>query len=319
MLRAARMTTSPKTGKPGEIPGAAPVAAVPQPRRVTVPQLARRKHDGQRIAMVTAYDATFARLVDEAGVDVILVGDSLGMVMQGHPHTLEVTLDHMVYHARCVRRAVQRAHLVVDMPFMSYQVSPEQALISAGRLVQEGGAEAVKLEGGARTVDAVRKIVAAGIPVMGHIGLTPQSVHEFGGFRVQARDEDAAERLRQDALALQAAGVYSLVLEGIPAALARQVSASLAIPTIGIGAGLDCDGQVLVMQDLLGLDDRFKPRFVKRYAELAGVVRGAFSQFVREVHEGSFPGAEHSFAEGGSAAATTATGGAKSGGGYGPA
>jgi 3-methyl-2-oxobutanoate hydroxymethyltransferase len=325
MLRAARMTTSPKTGKPGEIPGAAPVAAVPQLRRVTVPQLARRKRDGQRIAMVTAYDATFARLVDEAGVDVILVGDSLGMVMQGHPHTLEVTLDHMVYHARCVRRAVQRAHLVVDMPFMSYQVSPEQALISAGRLVQEGGAEAVKLEGGARTVDAVRKIVAAGIPVMGHVGLTPQSVHEFGGFRVQARDEDAAERLRQDALALQAAGVYSLVLEGIPAALARQVSASLAIPTIGIGAGLDCDGQVLVMQDLLGLDDRFKPRFVKRYAELAGVVRGAFAQFVREVHEGSFPGDEHSFAEGANAAATSATGGAitaggaKSGGGYGPA
>jgi 3-methyl-2-oxobutanoate hydroxymethyltransferase len=278
---------------------------------VTVPHLARRKREGQRIAMVTAYDATFARLVDEAGVDVILVGDSLGMVMQGHPHTLEVTLEHMAYHARCVRRVVQRAHLVVDMPFMSYQVSPEQALMSAGRLVQEGGAEAVKLEGGARTVDAVRKIVAAGIPVMGHIGLTPQSVHEFGGFRVQARNEDAAERLRQDALALQEAGVYSLVLEGIPAALARQVSASLAVPTIGIGAGVDCDGQVLVMQDLLGLDDRFKPRFVKRYAELAGVVRGAFSQFVREVHEGSFPGDEHSFA-----GEVVASG--KPSGGYGP-
>jgi 3-methyl-2-oxobutanoate hydroxymethyltransferase len=260
--------------------------------------------------MVTAYDATFARLVDEAGVEIILVGDSLGMVMQGHPHTLEVTLEHMAYHARCVRRAVQRAHLVVDMPFMSYQVSAEQALLSAGRLVQEGGAEAVKLEGGARTVDAVRKIVAAGIPVMGHIGLTPQSVHEFGGFRVQARDEDAAERLRQDALALQEAGVYSLVLEGIPAALAHQVSASLVVPTIGIGAGVGCDGQVLVMQDLLGLDDRFKPRFVKRYAELAGVVRGAFSQFVHEVHEGSFPGEEHSFA--------SEVGASKPSGGYGP-
>jgi len=279
-----------------------------------VPHLARLKREGQRITMVTAYDATFARLVDEAGVDVILVGDSLGMVMQGHPHTLEVTLEQMAYHARCVRRAVQRAHLVVDMPFMSYQVSPEQALLSAGRLVQEGGAEAVKLEGGARTVDAVRKIVAAGIPVMGHIGLTPQSVHEFGGFRVQARNEDAAERLRQDALALQEAGVYTLVLEGIPAALARQVSASLAVPTIGIGAGVDCDGQVLVMQDLLGLDDRFKPRFVKRYAELAGVVRGAFAQFVREVHEGSFPGEEHSFA----AEAGTSAGGGKPSGGYGP-
>lgn len=296
MLRAARMTTSPKNGVPGEIPGAAPDAAKPQSRRVTVPSLGRLKRDGQAIAMVTAYDATFARLVDEAGVDVILVGDSLGMVMQGHPHTLEVTLEHMAYHARCVRRAVQRAHLVVDMPFMSYQVSPEQALMSAGRLIQEGGAEAVKLEGGARVVDAVRKIVSAGIPAMGHVGLTPQSVHEFGGFRVQARDEDAAERLRQDALALQDAGAYALVLEGIPAPLARQVSESLAIPTIGIGAGVGCDGQVLVMQDLLGLDDRFKPRFVKRYAQLAAVVRDAFSEFARDVRERRFPADEHSFA-----------------------
>ena len=296
------MSTSPNHRGPGEIPGAAgavttavAAAAKPQPR-VTVPQLGRLKREGQAITMVTAYDATFACLVDEAGVDVILVGDSLGMVMQGHPHTLEVTLEQMAYHARCVRRAVSRAHLVVDMPFMSYQVSPEQALLSAGRLVQEGGAEAVKLEGGARCVEAVRKIVSAGIPVMGHIGLTPQSVHEFGGFRVQARDQDAAERLRQDALALQEAGVYCLVLEGIPAALARQVSTSLAIPTIGIGAGVGCDGQVLVMQDLLGLDDRFKPRFVKRYAELASVVRGAFAEFVRDVRARSFPGDEHSFA-----------------------
>ncbi|HEY0134743.1 MAG TPA: 3-methyl-2-oxobutanoate hydroxymethyltransferase [Nannocystis sp.] len=297
------MSTSPNHRGPGEIPGAAAATAVqvaaapaPQPRRITVPQLGRFKRDGQAITMVTAYDATFARLVDEAGVDVILVGDSLGMVMQGHPHTLEVTLEHMAYHARCVRRAVARAHLVVDMPFMSYQVSPEQALVSAGRLVQEGGAEAVKLEGGARCVDAVRKIVSAGIPVMGHVGLTPQSVHEFGGFRVQARGQDAAERLRQDSLALQEAGAYALVLEGIPAALARQVSESLAIPTIGIGAGAGCDGQVLVMQDLLGLDDRFKPKFVKRYAELAGLVREAFSEFARDVRERRFPGDEHSFA-----------------------
>ena len=297
------MPTPPNPRGPGEIPGAAvaaaPGAAVPTAvvaRRITVPQIGRFKREGQAITMVTAYDATFARLVDEAGVDVILVGDSLGMVMQGHPHTLEVTLEHMAYHARCVRRAVARAHLVVDMPFMSYQVSPEQALLSAGRLVQEGGAEAVKLEGGARCVDAVRKIVSAGIPVMGHIGLTPQSVHEFGGFRVQARGQDAAERLRQDALALQEAGVYSLVLEGIPAALARQVSESLAIPTIGIGAGVGCDGQVLVMQDLLGLDDRFKPKFVKRYAELAGQVREAFAEFARDVRERRFPADEHSFA-----------------------
>jgi 3-methyl-2-oxobutanoate hydroxymethyltransferase len=242
-------------------------------------------------------------------VDVILVGDSLGMVMQGHPHTLEVTLAHMAYHARCVRRAVQRAHLVVDLPFMSYQVSPEQALTSAGRLVQEGGAEAVKLEGGARNVDTVRKIVAAGIPVMGHVGLTPQSVHEFGGFRVQARDEDTAERLRKDALALQDAGAYALVLEGIPAPLARQVSQSLAIPTIGIGAGVGCDGQVLVMQDILGLDDRFRPRFVKRYAELAQVCRDAFAAFARDVRERRFPGDEHSF---------TAEPARPSEGGYGP-
>ena len=304
MLRAARMSTSPKNGRPGEIPGGAggnaggnAGAAPTQARRVTVPHLARLKREGQAIAMVTAYDATFARLVDEAGVDVILVGDSLGMVMQGHPHTLEVTLEHMAYHARCVRRAVQRAHLVVDLPFMSYQVSPEQALMSAGRLIQEGGAEAVKLEGGARTVDAVRKIVSAGIPVMGHVGLTPQSVHEFGGFRVQGRDEGTADRLRQDALALQDAGAYSLVLEGIPAALARQVSESLAIPTIGIGAGVGCDGQVLVMQDLLGLDDRFRPRFVKRYLELAGVVRGAFAEFVKDVRERRFPADEHSFSD----------------------
>ncbi len=304
------MSTPPKTGGPGEIPGAAPDAAPLQPRRVTVPHLGRLKREGQAIAMVTAYDATFARLVDEAGIDVILVGDSLGMVMQGHPHTLEVTLEHMAYHARCVRRAVQRAHLVVDMPFMSYQVSPEQALLSAGRLIQEGGAEAVKLEGGARAVEAVRKIVSAGIPVMGHVGLTPQSVHEFGGFRVQARDQDAAERLRQDALALQEAGAYALVLEGIPAALARQVSESLAIPTIGIGAGVGCDGQVLVMQDLLGLDDRFKPRFVKRYMDLAGVVREAFAAFAREVRERRFPTDEHSFAGEASRAGE--------GGGYGP-
>ncbi len=295
------MSTSSNPQGPGEIPGAAGAvvptagpAAKPQPR-VTVPQLGRLKREGQAITMVTAYDATFARLVDEAGVDVILVGDSLGMVMQGHPHTLEVTLEQMAYHARCVRRAVTRAHLVVDMPFMTYQVSPEQALLSAGRLVQEGGAEAVKLEGGARCIDAVRKIVSAGIPVMGHLGLTPQSVHEFGGFRVQARGQDAAERLRQDALALQEAGIYSLVLEGIPATLAKEVSASLTIPTIGIGAGVGCDGQVLVMQDLLGLDDRFKPRFVKRYAELAGVVRGAFAEFVRDVRARTYPGEEHSF------------------------
>jgi 3-methyl-2-oxobutanoate hydroxymethyltransferase len=284
--------------------------------RVTAPQLARLKRQGQPIVMVTAYDATFGRLIDEAGVDVILVGDSLGMVMQGHPHTLEVTLDQMIYHARCVRRAVSTALLVVDMPFMSYQVSPEQALISAGRLVQEGGAEAVKLEGGGRE-DAVRRIVSAGIPVMGHLGLTPQSVHEFGGFRVQARDEAAADRLRRDALALQEAGAFSLVIEGVPATLAREVSASLQIPTIGIGAGVGCDGQVLVMHDLLGLEDRFKPRFVKRFAELAEQVRGAVGAYAEEVRTRSFPGDAHSFAAV-SAPAPEPPKAASGGGGYGP-
>jgi 3-methyl-2-oxobutanoate hydroxymethyltransferase len=303
-----------KPGKSGEIPGAAGEAQTPQPRRVTVPVLARFKRQGQPIAMVTAYDATFARLVDEAGVDVVLVGDSLGMVMQGHEHTLEVTLEHMIYHARCVRRAVQRAHLVVDLPFMSYQVSPEQALVSAGRLIKEGGAEAVKLEGA--RAETVRRVVSAGIPVMGHIGLTPQSVHEFGGFRVQGRDEDAAERLRQAALALQEAGAYSLVLEGIPAALARQVSQSLAIPTIGIGAGVGCDGQVLVMQDILGLNDSFRPRFVKRYAELAQVVRGAFAEFARDVRERRFPADEHSFHD--EQQPALAVGRGEPSGGYGP-
>ena len=208
--------------------------------RVTAPSLLQQKRDGKPIVMVTAYDATFARLVDESDADVILVGDSLGMVMQGHRHTLEVTLDHVIYHTRCVTRVTRVVHVVADMPFMSYQVSAEEALRAAGRLVQEGGAESVKLEGGAPVVDAVRRIAQAGIPVMGHLGLTPQSVHAFGGFRVQARDAQAAERLLADALALEQAGAYAIVLEGIPVALATKVTEQLDIPTIGIGAGVGC-------------------------------------------------------------------------------
>jgi 3-methyl-2-oxobutanoate hydroxymethyltransferase len=240
------------------------------------------------------------------------------MVVQGREHTLEVTLDEMVYHTRCVRRGASFAHVVLDLPFMSYQVSPEQALESAGRAVKEGGAEAVKMEGGASVESAIRRIVGAGIPVMGHLGLTPQSVHAFGGFKVQARDPEAAQRLRDDALRLQDAGCYSLVLEGIPAELATEVSASLEIPTIGIGAGNGCDGQVLVMHDLLGLDDAFKPRFVKRYAELAQPIRDAFSAFANEVRARSFPGPEHAF--GTVANATKGPGGGKkkASGGYGP-
>jgi len=248
--------------------------------------------------MVTAYDATFARLVDACDVDIVLVGDSLGMVVQGEANTLGVTLDDMIYHARCVRRGLRFAHLTVDLPFMTYQVGPDQALRSAGRLMKEGGAESVKLEGGRAIAESIRKIVHAGIPVMGHLGLTPQSVHAFGGFKIQGRGEVAAERLKEDAIRLQDAGCYAIVLEGIPAALASQVRTTLEIPTIGIGAGVGCDGQVLVMQDLLGLDDAFRPKFVKRYAALAEPIREAFGEFSREVRDGDFPDEAHSFGVG---------------------
>lgn len=264
-------------------------------RTVTVPTLLQRKREGTPIVMITAYDATFARLADQCDVDVILVGDSLGMVMQGASDTLAVTLDESIYHTRCVRRVVRHAHVVLDLPFMSYQVSPEQALMSAGRAVKEAGAAAVKLEGGAAVAPAVERIVAAGIPVMGHVGLTPQSVHAFGGFKVQARDEKSAKTLRDDALRLQDAGAYAIVLEGIPAALATEVSQALEIPTIGIGAGHGCDGQVLVMHDLLGLDDTFKPKFVKRYAELAQPIRDAFDTYAQEVRARTFPTEAHAF------------------------
>jgi 3-methyl-2-oxobutanoate hydroxymethyltransferase len=269
--------------------------------------------------MVTAYDATFARLVDATDVDIVLVGDSLGMVMQGREHTLEVTVDDVAYHSRCVRRALRYAHLCADMPFMSYQVSPESALHNAGRLVQEGGAASVKLEGGREMVPAITKIVAAGIPVMGHIGLTPQSVHAFGGFRVQGRDEAAAARLREDARRLAEAGCYAIVLEGIPAPLAAEITEASPVPTIGIGAGVGCDGQVLVMQDLLGLDDGFRPKFVKRYAEFAAPVRAAFDRFAQEVRSRTFPAPEHAFKPLEAApAAADADSGSGDGTGYGP-
>jgi 3-methyl-2-oxobutanoate hydroxymethyltransferase len=270
------------------------VETVPR-KPVTVPDILARKRDGVPIVMVTGYDATFARLIDSCDVDIVLVGDSLGMVMQGHEHTLEVTLEQVAYHTRCVRRALRCAHLTADMPFMSYQVSPTQALENAGRLIKEGGAASVKLEGGAHMAPTIEKIVSAGIPVMGHLGLTPQSVHAFGGFKVQARDEQTADRLREEAALLERAGCFSIVLEGIPAALATEVSESLTIPTIGIGAGNGCDGQVLVMQDLLGLDDGFKPKFVKRYAELAEPIRQAFSAYAADVRSRAFPAPEHTF------------------------
>jgi 3-methyl-2-oxobutanoate hydroxymethyltransferase len=263
--------------------------------KITVPELRARKRTGPKIAVLTAYDATIARLLDAGGADVLLVGDSLGMVVQGHPNTLPVTLEEICYHGRAVARAVRRAHIVGDMPFMSFQISPERALEAAGRMVKEGGFEAVKLEGGANYAEHVRRIVAAGIPVMGHLGLLPQSVHAMGGFRVQGRDEVSAERLIRDARALEEAGAYATVLEGIPSELGRRVSEAVGIPTIGIGAGPDCDGQVLVCYDFLGMYSEVRPKFVKRFAELGDAVLDATRRYVAEVRSSAFPSAEHTF------------------------
>ncbi len=261
----------------------------------TVLDLQRMKAGNQKIAMLTAYDYTMARLADAAGVDMVLVGDSLGMVIQGHENTLSVTLDDMIYHGRCVARALENAHLTVDLPFMTYQLGPDQALRSAGRLVQEAGAQSVKLEGGERSAAAVQAIVRAGIPVVGHVGLTPQSVHALGGFRVQGRGDAGAEQLIADALAIEAAGAFCVVLEMVPAELAADVTERLRVPTIGIGAGGGCDGQVLVCNDLLGLDTSFRPRFVKRFAELEQPIVAAISDYVSQVRSGTFPGPEHMF------------------------
>ena len=258
---------------------------------ITVPAFRAAKPKGTKLAVVTAYDYTSARLCDEAGVDAVLVGDSLGMVIQGHPTSLPVTLNEMIYHTRCVMRGVRHALVVADMPFLTYQVSPKQAVRSAGRLIKEGGAHAVKLEGGVRMRAAIRACVDAGIPVMGHVGLTPQSVHQLGGFKVQ-RDADA---ILADAQAVEDAGAFSLVLESVPAELGTKLTAAVTIPTIGIGAGAACDGQVLVFHDMLGLFPDFTPKFVKRYAELGGVAKAAVQAYCGDVRAGTFPAAEHSF------------------------
>lgn len=263
--------------------------------QVTIHSLKKLKSAGQKICMVTAYDATFARLFDEAGADVLLVGDSVGMVVQGHDSTLPVTMDQMVYHSRAVARGTKRAHIVGDMPFMSYQNSVEEAVRNAGRLVIEGGVGSVKLEGGSEFADVVSRIVRASIPVMGHLGLTPQSVHKMGGYVVQGRDEDTARKLLDDAVALEQAGCYAVVLEGVPLELAKTITARLSIPTIGIGAGKHCDGQVLVSYDLLGFNPHFKPKFVKHYAMLSNDVNTATKAFFDEVRSGTFPDDEHSF------------------------
>jgi len=263
--------------------------------KVTIHTLRQMKERGEKIAVLTAYDATFARLFDEAGADVLLVGDSLGMVVQGNETTLPVTLDEMTYHCRAVVRGVRRAHVVGDMPFMTYQASIEQAMTNAGRLMKDGGVGSIKLEGGAQHAELVHRLVAAGIPVMGHIGLTPQSYHQLGGFKVQGRDPGGRDRLLADARALEDAGAYAIVLEAIPADIAREITATISVPTIGIGAGVDCDGQVLVSYDMLGMDESFKPRFVRRYATLGATIKDAVGRYVSEVRGGEFPSDAESF------------------------
>ncbi len=270
--------------------------------KVSVPDFSQMKADRRPIAMVTAYDYPFARIFDQAGIDALLVGDSLGMVVQGNDSTIPVTVDEMVYHCRMVARARRRALLIADMPFLSFQVSIEQAIQNAGRLIKEGGAEAVKVEGGIAIAETVRRLTEIDIPVMGHVGLTPQSVHRMGGHRVQGRrpgkGPGGRERLIDDALALEAAGAFAVVLEGMPRNLAAEITARLTIPTIGIGAGSDCDGQVLVMHDLLGLSESLLPRFAKRYANLWQAASGAVNDYIREVRDHSFPDAEHSYSPG---------------------
>ncbi len=265
------------------------------PTPITTHELLRMKEKGERIVALTCYDALFARLLDASGVDIVLVGDSVNQVLAGAPTTLSATLDQMIYHTTIVRRGVERALVVCDMPFLTYQVTPEEAVRNCGRAMQESGCHAVKLEGGRPMAETVRRLVDVGIPVMGHIGLTPQSVHALGGYRVQGRDDATAERLKADAQALQDAGAFAVVLELIPAPLASQLTKALTIPTIGIGAGPACDGQVLVLHDMLGLNDRFSAKFVKKYGAMAEDVREAVRLFAAEVREGRYPGPEHSF------------------------
>ena len=264
-------------------------------KKITVPDIVRMKATRTPIAALTAYDALMASLLDESGIDLILVGDSAAMVMAGHDTTLPITMDQMLYHVQCVRRGVSRALLVADMPFLSYQISQEDAIRNAGRFMKEGGAEAVEIEGGEAVVPLIERLVAIGIPVMGHLGLVPQSIHRFGTYKLQGKDPKDAKRIKKEAKMLQEAGVFSLVLEKVPASLAKEITEELSIPTIGIGAGPHCDGQILVTHDMLGMFDKFKPKFVRRYAELAGTMRHAFRAYIQDVRSGDFPGAEESY------------------------
>ena len=276
---------------------------------VTVPSITRRKtrRGDTPLVMVTAYDFHSARLADRAGADILLVGDSLGMVVQGEPDTLRVTVDDVAYHSRCAAAASPAALLVADMPWMSYHVSPEDAVRNAGRLVREGRAAAVKLEGGRKRAGAVRAILDAEIPVMGHVGLTPQSFHVMGGFRVQGRDALGADEILDDALALQDAGCFAVVLEGVPADLGARITERLDVPTIGIGAGAACDGQVLVWHDLLGISEEPSPRFVRRYAEIGAGIEDALRRFAEDVRAGCFPTAQESYGAAKPLAPATAT------------
>ena len=265
-------------------------------KTVTTTAIIRRKQEGKKISMVTCYDAAFGKIVERSPVDMVLVGDSLGNVMLGFDSTIPVTIEHMLHHTSAVTRVVKRPFVAADMPFLTY-ATVEDALRNAGRLMQQGGAHGVKLEGGAAICPQVSALVSMGIPVIGHLGLTPQSVHALGGYKVQAKSEAARKRLIEDAKALQAAGVFCLVLEMVPQSLAKEVTKSLEIPTIGIGAGSYCDGQVLVLQDLLGFDDGFSPKFLKKYANLGQVVSTALGSFHSDVNEGRFPDVEHSFGD----------------------
>lgn len=264
-------------------------------KKITTHTLSQLKSQGTRISMITAYDFSFARLFDNAGIDVILVGDSASNVMAGNETTVTITLDQMIYHAQCVVRGVNRSLVVVDMPFGSYQSNADTAVASAIRIMKETGAHAVKLEGGEEVIDSIKRIVAAGIPVMGHLGLTPQSIYKFGTYTVRAKEETEAEKLKKDALLLQDAGCFALVLEKIPAQLAKTVSQSLTIPAIGIGAGKNCDGQVLVMHDMLGINNTFKPRFIRQYLNLEEQITGAVQQYIADVKSQDFPAEGESY------------------------
>lgn len=260
-----------------------------RPAKITTQTVVEMKQQGEKISMLTAYDFTMAQIIDQAGIEIILVGDSASNVMAGFETTVPMTLDHMIYHTSCVVRGVDRALVIADMPFMSYQVTAKEALINAGRMMKEAGAHAVKMEGGKPIIDTVKKIVDAGIPVMGHLGLTPQSIYKFGTYKVRATDEEEAQGLINDAKLLQQAGCFSIVLEKIPAKLAERVSKELDIPTIGIGAGAGCDGQVLVLHDMLGLNKGFNPRFLRRYADLHSNMTDAVQQYISDVKSKDFP------------------------------